>query len=63
MRKNKVERVFDAIRSARGLSEDEKWLFAKSLAGTPDERWKSHETFLRSHGFYTRSERRKYGFK
>jgi hypothetical protein len=50
------------IRNARGLSEHEKLLFARSLAATPDERWRMHENFLRSHDLYTRSSRKKYGF-
>jgi hypothetical protein len=61
--KKKVERVLKKIRHVRGLSEDEKYLFARSLAATPDERWQLHENFLRSHGLYTRSARKKYGFK
>ena len=59
----KVARVLKRIRRVRGLSEDEKYLFARSLAATPDERWQLHENFLRSHGLYTRSGRRKFGFK
>lgn len=59
----KVARVLRKIRNVRGLSEDEKYLFARSLAATPDERWRLHENFLRSHDLYTRSSRRKYGFK
>ncbi len=59
----KVARVLKKIRHVRGLSEDEKYLFACSLAATPDERWRMHENFLRSHDLYTRSARRKYGFK
>jgi hypothetical protein len=51
------------IRDAPGLSEDEKFLYARSLAATPDERWRMHENFLRSHDLYTRSRRKKYGFK
>jgi len=46
-----------------GLAEDEKILFARSLAATPDERWQMHENFLRSLNLYTRSERKAYGFK
>jgi len=46
-----------------GLSEHERLLFEKFLAATPDERWQLHETFLRSHDLFTRSSRRKYGFK
>lgn len=59
----KVERVLKKLRRARGLSESEKYLFARSLAATPDERWRLHENFLRSHDLYTRSARKKYGFK
>ena len=59
----KVARVLGKIRNVRGLSQDEKYLFARSLAATPDEWWKLHETFLRSHDLYTRSARKKYGFK
>jgi hypothetical protein len=59
----KIARVLKKIRRVPGLSEDEKFLFARSLAATPDERWQLHENFLRSHGLFTRSARRKYGFK
>jgi hypothetical protein len=55
--------VLRRVRSAPNLSEHEKLLFARSLAATPDERWRLHETFLRSHDLFTRSARRKYGFK
>jgi hypothetical protein len=47
----------------RGISEHEKILFARSLAATPDERWRMHVNFLRSHGLSTRSQRRAFGFK
>jgi hypothetical protein len=46
-----------------GLSEHEIILFARSLAATPDERWRMHESFLRSLNLYTRSARQAYGFK
>ena len=51
------------LRKEPGLSEDERHLFARSLAASPDERWRLHENFLRSHGLFTRSERKKLGFK
>jgi hypothetical protein len=63
MMEKKVARILRRIRDVRGLSDDEKYLFARSLAATPDERWRLHENFLRSHDLYTRSARRKYGFK
>ncbi len=59
----KVARVLKKIQGVRGLSQEEKYLHARSLAATPDERWRLHENFLRSHDLYTRSARRKYGFK
>jgi hypothetical protein len=59
----KMARILRKLRGAPGLSEDELHLFARSLAATPDERWRMHENFLRSHGLYKRSDRRKYGFK
>ncbi len=59
----KMARILRKIRNVPGLSEDERILFARSLAASPDERWRLHENFLRSHGLYTRSERKKYGFK
>lgn len=59
----KMARILRKIRGTPGLSEDELLLFARSLAATPDERWRLHENFLRSHDLYTRSSRRKYGFK
>jgi hypothetical protein len=59
----KVRQVLRKIRGVPGLSEDELLLFARCLAATPDERWRMHENFLRSHGLFTRSGRRKYGFK
>lgn len=59
----KVARVLAKLRHVKHLSEDEKYLFARSLAATPDERWAMHENFLRSHDLYTRSARKKYGFK
>jgi hypothetical protein len=59
----KTARVLRKIRHVGSLSEDEKYLFARSLAATPDERWRLHENFLRSHGLFSRSERKKFGFK
>jgi hypothetical protein len=59
----KIAKVFAKIKGVRGLSVEEKWLFARSLASTPDERWKMHENFLRSYGLFTRSQRKKFGFK
>jgi hypothetical protein len=53
--------VFERIRRVRGLSVDERYLFARSLAATPDERWQIHQNFLRSVGLSTRSMRKVFG--
>ena len=55
--------ILERLRDVRGLSEHERFLFARSLAATPDERWQMHQNYLRSHGLFTRSERRAFGFK
>ena len=57
----KIARILRKIRNVRGLSEDEKYLFARSLAATPDERWQIHQNFLRSLGLSTRSMQKKFG--
>ena len=57
----KVARVLKRIRHVRGLSADEKYLFARSLAATPDERWRLHENFLLSLGLSRRSMQRRFG--
>jgi hypothetical protein len=58
-----MARILAKLRDDPGLSEHEKILWARSLAATPDERWRLHQNFLRSLGLYTRSQRKKYGFK
>ncbi len=64
MSKKKVEAMRKRLaRLDPGLSEHEIILFARSLAATPDERWRMHESFLRSLNLYTRSARQAYGFK
>ena len=64
MSKKKAEALRKRLeRPGNGLSEHEKILFARSLAATPDERWRMHENFLRSLNLYTRSARKAYGFK
>ena len=60
--KKKIARILKRIKDVPDLSEDEKYLFARSLAATPDQRWQMHQNFLRSHDLFTRSARRKYGF-
>jgi len=59
----KIARLLKKFKGVPGLSDDEKHLFARSLAATPDERWRLHESYLRSHDLFTRSARKKYGFR
>lgn len=61
--KKKFEQELRRLRRVRALSDGERVLFARSLTMTPDERWKTHEQFLRSHGLFTRSERKAFGFR
>jgi len=53
-------KVYRKIKRMRGLDEHEKILFARSLAATPDERWRMNETFLRSFGLWGRSALKKF---
>jgi len=57
----RVNALAEKLRFLPHLSEDERVLYAWSLAATPDERWQRHESFLRSHGLFTHSARKKYG--
>lgn len=57
----KIARILKKIKNVRGLSADEKYLFARSLAATPDERWRLHQNFLRSLGLLTRSRQKESG--
>lgn len=58
-----MARILAELREEPGLSEHERILWARSLAATPDERWRMHQNFLRSLGLFTRSQRKKFGFK
>ena len=59
----RTRRKLCQLRKVKSLSNDERWLFARSLAATPDERWQLHESFLRSLNLFTRSSRKAYGYK
>jgi hypothetical protein len=58
-----MAQILAKLRDEPGLSEHEKILWARSLTATPDERWRLHQNFLRSLGLFTRSQRKKFGFK
>jgi hypothetical protein len=60
-RLDRVNALAEKLRFLPHLSEDERVLYAWSLAATPDERWTMHENFLRSHGLFKHSARKKYG--
>ena len=53
--------MFRKLEKVPGLSIEEKHLFARTLAATPDERWQMHQSFLRSLNLHKRSERKKRG--
>jgi hypothetical protein len=59
----RTRRKLCQLRKVRGLDEAERLLFARSLAATPDERWRLHENFLRSLNLFTRSSRKAFGYK
>lgn len=61
-KQKQVARLAETLRKLPHLSQDERWLFARSLAASPDERWRLHENFLRSHGLFRHSERKAFGF-
>ncbi len=56
-------KVFERIKHVRGLDEHDKVLYARSLAATPDERWRMNETYLKSLGLWGRSGLRKFASK
>jgi len=57
----KVARMLQRLKGVRGLSLEEKHLFARTLVATPDQRWAMHQAFLRSLNLHKRSERKKRG--
>jgi len=59
-REERTQIMMKRLSRKRGLSEDERILFAVSLAETPDERWQKNRQFLKSHGLSTRSALKKY---
>ena len=59
----KFEQEMRRLRRVRSLNDGARVLFARSLTMTPDERRETHERFLRSHGLFTHSERKAFGFK
>lgn len=64
VKKSRLERVnrwAEKLKFLPHLSEDERVLYAWTLAATPDERWQRHESYLRSFGLFSHSERKKYG--
>ena len=56
-------KVYERIKTMRGLSQEEKLLLAQGLAATPEERWQMHDQFFRSFGLYSHRQRKKLGFK
>lgn len=46
--RQKVQTWYRRLAQDPLLSEQERWLYARSLAATPLERWQMNETFIRS---------------
>lgn len=63
MNKKKYDAEYRRLGKFPELSADERVLLAMSLSATPDERWRRHETFLRSHGLFRNSDRKALRFK
>jgi hypothetical protein len=59
----KVREIAERLKALPHLDEAERILYARSLAATPDERWRLSQSFLRSLGLSRLSERKKFGFK
>ncbi len=53
-------KVYRRIKGLPGLDEHEKVLYARSLAATPEERWRLNVNFLRSFGLWGRSALKKF---
>lgn len=49
VQRKKVGRLLETLKSVPGLSDNERAVFAVSLASTPDERWERMQRFLRLH--------------
>jgi len=60
---NNWRKVYRKLKHLRGLDEHEKILYARSLAATPEERWRMNEIFLRSFGLWGRSSLKKFNSK
>lgn len=61
--KKKIRDIAEKLKFLPHLDESERLLMARSLAATPDERWRMSQNFLRSLGLSKLSERQKFGFK
>jgi len=53
-------KVYQKLKRLRRLDEHEKFLYARSLAASPDERWRMNVTYLRSLGLWGRSALKKF---
>lgn len=58
-----MQAIARRLKALSHLDESERLLIARSLAATPDERWRMSQNFLRSLGLSKLSERKKFGFK
>jgi hypothetical protein len=49
----------EKLKAIPHLDEAERLLYARSLLATPEERWRMHETYLRSLNLFSYFERKK----
>jgi hypothetical protein len=57
----KTAAAFRKLKRIAGLSDEERYLFARSLTATPQIRWERHQQFLRSTHLSKRSEQKRFG--
>jgi hypothetical protein len=56
-------KVLRKLKGLRGMDEQEKILFARCAAATPDERWQMNENYLRSLNCWGRSGLKKFAVR
>lgn len=58
----KMAAVLRKMPRVKGISDDERVLWARFLSATPDERWRLHQAALGSVGSFMRSAKKKFPF-
>ena len=63
MEKKEQIAIARRLKELTHLDESERFMIARSLAATPDQRWEMSQKFLRSLGLSRISDRKRFGFK